>query len=331
MAKRQSDQVSRAEKVRARRKQTRKPISKTPLGSSATRKQTKNNAPVTRRSTPRVPVVNRKKNRMHIPLKNRGAEIQLPGLPRFQPGWQLVSGAIFVISLVVVISLSGLEMFQVKTIDLKGAERLGVEAILSQADLSGNSIISIRPSEIEEQVLENFPSLSRVNVTVGLPASVMIRVVERQPLILWEQPESLLWIDTEGVMFPIRGEAEVQLRVLASGNPPGPPQDLPQEEEELLLLLQNPTYPTTTPDFVQAVVSFKDFLPEGSDLQYDPRFGLGWIDPNGWLVYFGKDTTNIDIKLAEYETILTALEKRQVTPALISLEFMHAPFYRLEH
>jgi len=48
------------------------------------------------------------------------------------------------------------------------------------------------------------------------------------------------------------------------------------------------------------------------------------------LVYFGRDINNIDIKLAEYQTIIGVLESQNITPTLISLEFLHAPFYRLE-
>jgi len=78
------------------------------------------------------------------------------------------------------------------------------------------------------------------------------------------------------------------------------------------------------------VLSLKDHVPEGTTLQYDPQFGLGWRDPSGWLVYFGQDTNNIEIKLAEYQTIVQEISKQNINPTLISLEFLHAPYYRVE-
>ena len=93
--------------------------------------------------------------------------------------------------------------------------------------------------------------------------------------------------------------------------------------------LENTT-PRTTADFVEAIISLTTTVPEGSQLQYHPQFGLGWHDPQGWMVYFGQDTTNIDSKLTEYQNILSELNQLGVTPALISLEFVHAPFYRME-
>jgi hypothetical protein len=65
-------------------------------------------------------------------------------------------------------------------------------------------------------------------------------------------------------------------------------------------------------------------------MQYDPSFGLGWQDPQGWMVFFGRNTSEITTKLLEYQTIIAALQERNITPALISLENLHAPFYRLE-
>ena len=78
------------------------------------------------------------------------------------------------------------------------------------------------------------------------------------------------------------------------------------------------------------MLSLVDYLPEGNTLNYDPQYGLGWRDPQGWLIYFGKDISNIDMKLAEYETIIAELQAKNLRPALISIEYLYAPFYRLE-
>jgi cell division protein FtsQ len=333
MAKRQQDETSRAEKIRARRQQSSDQAPKVPMGSSATRKPKEQRAPVTRRPLSPTPVVTRKKHMAYVPLKKKGAELQVPALPRLQIGWRLISGSIFLLSLAVVISFTSLSAFQISTITLRGAQRLSTEAILSQVDLTGSSIITVEPDHVQTMVEDRFPSLSNVSVSVSLPASVTLRVVEREPVILWQQDNLAHWIDAEGVMFPVFGEAAVAQTVAASGNPPAAPEvfnpEVDEETGEISHVLE-PSLPSTTPEFVQAVLSLSNYIPEGTTLQYDPQFGLGWRDPIGWLVYFGRDTHNIDMKLSEYQTIIGALEKQNITPALISLEFLHAPYYRLE-
>jgi cell division protein FtsQ len=340
MAKRQADETRRAEKIRARRQKSQKQTPQPAVRVSATRKQTKRNVPVTRRHTSPPPMVNRGRNTIPVPLKSKGAEVHLPAFPNLHFGWRFISGAIFVLALIAVISFSSLNNFKVNAIALEGAQRLSPESILSQIDLSGTSIIRVKPQEIQEKVLERFPSLSSAKVSVGLPATVSLRVTERQPVILWQQESGSMWIDADGVTFPIRGESEVAFTVLANGMPPAAalaqPEEVPETEAEqpletLSALAPEPIYPRTTPEFVQGIIALSDYVPEGSSLQYDPDFGLGWTDPRGWLVYFGNDISNIDLKLIEYESITASLQEKNLTPALISLEFLYAPFYRLEH
>ena len=333
MANRRQDEMSRAEQVRARRQKSRKETPRVPLGSSVTRKPAPKNVTVTHRSTRTVPVVTRKKHTTTIPLKRKGAELQIPALPRLQFGWRLISGAVFLLSLAAVISFSNLNTFQVTAVNHKGAQRLSAEVILSQLDLAGKSIITLEPESIKDRVEANFPGISSAQVTVNLPARVTIQVEEREPIILWEQEGSSKWIDAEGVLFPIFGEADISHRVIAVGDPPPGLEvfiaNIDADTGEFSQHLENTT-PRTTADFVEAIISLTTTVPEGSQLQYHPQFGLGWHDPQGWMVYFGQDTTNIDSKLTEYQNILSELNQLGVTPALISLEFVHAPFYRME-
>jgi cell division protein FtsQ len=333
MVDRHNDDKSRAEKVRSRRQQSHKDATKVPLGGSATRKPKDQRVSVTRRPIKPVPIVTRRKHTTYVPLKKKGAELQIPTMPTLQLGWRLISGAIFLLSLAVVISFTSLSTFQVSTINLRGAQRLTVEALISQVDLVGTSIIRLDPQGIKTRIEDRFPGLSRVSISVGLPASVTIQVEEREPLLLWQQEGTALWIDAEGVMFPVNGEAEVAQTVIATGDPPSAPAvfipEVDDETGEISHLLEQ-SFPHTTVEFVEAILSLTEYIPEGTPLQYDPQFGLGWQDPNGWLVYFGQDTNNIDMKLAEYQTIIGALENQNIIPALISLEFLHAPYYRLE-
>jgi len=339
MANRREEDLTRAERIRAKRQKDHKEPIKSPIGNSATRKQPQRTVPVTRRKSYSSPVVNKRRGKVSVPLKSRGAEVHLPAMPRLQLGSRLVSGGVFLLALIAVISFASVGTFKVSAINLKGAERLGGDAIFSQIHLEGVAIIKIQPKEIEAQISERFPSLSAVRVSVGLPAKLTISVTERQPQILWQQNNRALWIDSEGMMFPIRGEAEVPLTVIATSDPPGaisPIEEVEESEtpEEIrydpaLIAAQN-TYPQTTPEFVQGVLLLEQYLPENTALQYNPQFGLGWQDPGGWLVYFGKDIKDIETKLVEYQAIVAEMQEMNITPALISLEFMYAPFYRLE-
>jgi len=332
MAKRQPVEKNKADKIRGYRQESRKNMPQKPFVSSATRKQTKRKVPVTRRTNPHPPMVKRQGRKVNVPLRTSGAELQLPAFPQLQIGWRFISGAIFFLSLAVVFSFSSLNTFEISSINLNGSQRLGAEAILSRVDMIGKTIISIDPGEIKENIVQSFPSLDSVKVSAGLPASVNIQVTERDPIILW-QNENPLWIDEEGVTFPVRGEAQTLLTVVAKGIPPEiEAEEAPEstQSEEELSFFQEQQYPRTTQEFVQGILALSKYLPEEAVLQFDPQFGLGWHDPRGWLVYFGSDISEIEMKLAEYEVIITTLQEKNLNPALISLEFLHSPFYRME-
>jgi hypothetical protein len=83
------------------------------------------------------------------------------------------------------------------------------------------------------------------------------------------------------------------------------------------------------PQFVASVLKLRGYIPTGTALLYDPENGLGWTDAQGWQVYLGTDISQIDVKLAEYQQIVTALLERNLQPSLISVEYIHAPYYRL--
>jgi len=334
MANRQKNEGHWAKKILAHQKKKRVKNQSKTRNKNVTRKMQQRSVPITHRKPYRVQPINRKRGKVSVPLKTKGAELQLPAFPNLQLGWRLISGAIFVLSLFVVISFSNFSTFKVSALNLKGTERLAAEEILRQLKITGTSILKVQPDQVEKDIIANFPSIREASVTAGLPAKLNINVTEREPLVLWQKQEEFYWIDVEGVIFPVRGDVEAPLSVLAYDDPPvGPALDVSISEDESQEIIDSDEnkIPTTTFEFIQAVLALNEFVPIGSQMQYDPSFGLGWQDPQGWLVFFGRNTAEINTKLLEYQTIVAALQERNITPALISLENLHAPFYRLEN
>ena len=71
-------------------------------------------------------------------------------------------------------------------------------------------------------------------------------------------------------------------------------------------------------------------MPAETVLVYDSAHGLGWNDPNGWDVFFGVEDQDMDMKLLVYQALVDRLKSEGITPALISVEYLHAPYYRME-
>jgi hypothetical protein len=82
-------------------------------------------------------------------------------------------------------------------------------------------------------------------------------------------------------------------------------------------------------EMVSAILSMSAQAPKNTPITYDPQRGLGWKDAQGWEVYFG-DMSNMDMKLRLYKALLSKLDDEDTMPALISVEHVHLPYYRLE-
>lgn len=134
-----------------------------------------------------------------------------------------------------------------------------------------------------------------------------------------------MWVDAQGMSFPVRGEGDAASLVVveASGPPPAPASDVSPEASAW-------AKPFMSVDLVSAVLLVHGFAPQGVTLIYDLEHGLGWEDPQGWQVYFGPDGSDMGQRLQVYQAIVSELTAQQITPALISVEHLHAPFYRME-
>ena len=332
-----SNRTTRADEVRARRKiepVRRKPIPTNPSVRTSRDAQNASRV-VSRRSYTSTQytrsAATRNRSRVYMPTGTQGSELRLPALPQFRLSWRILSGLIAVGMTVLLFMMSTSTAFAVSEVNLSGGIRIPVEEINQKLDLQGESIIQVVPADIENQILEAFPDIKSVEVKVRMPAVVDIAIEERIPALLWMKDEEMLyWIDQDGFAFTVRGEATLPIRVYANSEPPHPlgwvdPQQMTDEEKESAEPL-----PLVDPAFVSTVQKLNGIKPAESPMLYNAQRGLGWVDPHGWQVYFGDDDANIDMKLLEYARIVETILDRNLQPVLISMEFLHAPYYRLE-
>lgn len=283
------------------------------------------------------------RRRYDVALSVPGAEIRLPSVPHVRMGWRLISA-------VLVASLSFLlyhawnsPAFRVETAEISGLQRLTTRDIESVLDVSGEPVFALHPGQIREDIQQAFPEFSAVSVQVGLPNSVVITVTERIPVLTWYQDERTELVDADGLSFPQRegGQAGPSPLVEALGAPapleqaalesetvdPAAPGLLPAAADE------KPAGPASRqllkPDMVAGILAMAEQAPEGRPLMYDPLHGLGWRDPHGWEVYFG-NVQDIQMKLSVYQALVERFQMEGIQPALVSVEYVHAPYYRLE-
>jgi POTRA domain, FtsQ-type/Cell division protein FtsQ len=317
-----SPEVSRAEAVRLRRReQAQKRVSTSSV--LATRPL----PPITSRGesaylSPRSRTVPNTKRQFQAALSMPGIEVRMPDV-RFTSAAvksRLVSGLLTLLLGAALYLVATLPEFRVAAAQVSGNQRISPEEINSVLNSTGQSIFMLKGSDLETRLRLNFPDLESAHVTIGLPNVVAVSVVERQPVLLWQQGNGYTFIDTNGVAFRPRGGTDNVIAVAALASPPASTQT---QVDPL-----SPA-PFISPELVKAIQTLAPQVPSGSTMEYDPKYGLGWSDSRGWKAFFGNSTQDMAVKLQVYQSLVESLTQKGIVPAFISVQYANAPYYRI--
>ncbi|TFG89863.1 MAG: FtsQ-type POTRA domain-containing protein [Candidatus Atribacteria bacterium] len=261
----------------------------------------------------------------------------------FKIGWRLVSFLIIGACSFALLTAWRSPQYRVTTIQIKGLNRLSEDEVQNSLDLYEKHIFALEKSSVIEPIIRNFPELRDVRVDFSLPGNVYISVKEREPMITWQSKGNSVWIDSESYLIPARGEAEPMLTIQANSLP-GYKILIDEETENMENVLRDKpqikesidqntffAYPKQIDGtLLTAILQLNAWMPEESVLLYQQKRGIGWKDIRGWDVFIGSKLENINDKMLMYETIVRKLEEQGIHPSIVSVEFLHAPYYRLD-
>jgi hypothetical protein len=264
-----------------------------------------------------------------------GAEVRLPALPHLQFSWRILSGGIIIMLVACLYMVWKSPAFRISDVQATGLERLTVADLNSTLGVLGDSVFMLSSNDLEQRLQSMFPELKDVRVKVSIPGTVTISATERQPVLSWTQAqeETDYWVDAEGVAFFPRGNPTTALvRIRANSNPPGA-MSVETDASSALPGVVVPSAPQLrlTPELVSTILALNTIAPPDTLLLYSADHGLGWNDKeHGWKVFFGSETLDINQKLLVYQALAAQLESQGVKPEFISVEYLHAPYYKME-
>ena len=234
--------------------------------------------------------------------------------------------------------------YRVDAAQVTGLGRVTSNDVNTALGVTGKPVFVLDAHQIQSDLLAAFPEFKTAQVLVEIPNSILITVTERLPVMVWLQEGKNYLVDADGMTFPVRHEgATGELPVVdAAGAPPGvvlPDKQGPSLQEVTISKITGvplPGVPASTKaapllstEMVQSILLISEQAPAGAKLIYHPIHGLGWRDRRGWDVFLG-DEQEIAAKLSVYRSILDHLKGTENRPVIISVEYVHAPYYRLE-
>ena len=204
-------------------------------------------------------------------------------------------------------------------------------------------IFSVIPSQIQSALQDQFPEFRDIHVQVNLPAQVKISINERLPQIAWQEKDAVMWIDSEGYLIPARGKASDMLTIQANALPTYHIKSAIEDPGTIKIVRDKSGLKPNASSLaffaepkqidgglLTAILQLNAWMPQEKTLLYQQQRGLGWTDARGWDVFVGQKLENINEKMVMYETIVKELDQEGISPTLVSVEFLHAPYYRTD-
>lgn len=248
------------------------------------------------------------------------ARLRAPSLPRVRVGWRWLSFILMLACGAAIYYAFTLPMFRVGASTLTGNQFITSPEVDQAMGLSGEAIFLVVPSQAENSLRLTFHEIKSAHVSVQLPNQILVQITERVPVMRWEQGGAFTWVDEEGVAFRPRGEVGGLVVINASAPPPPGPRSASDPYAPA---------PFVDPQIVAAARLLAPYVPQGSALLYDSKYGIGWTDTRGWTVWFGASPEQMDLKLRVYIVLVDSLAQRGITPLMINVAFPDAPYYRL--
>ncbi len=270
-----------------------------------------------------------------------GAEIRLPAIPSIRADWKWVSAGIALVMIIALFFFLNSSQFTIsspKTVGIQRVTGSDLEAVLR---LQGLSIFELDTNIARTQLAMAFPDLKNIQIRASLPAAITIIAEERQPVLVWKNNDTTLWVDTEGVIIPPRGEIG-PLPVIESDSLPPLGDNAVNLNNPATSAVNNaiPTMLETSilqnwgrrmdKNLLLTALKLTTIVPEGTTIAFSDRHGLGWMDTAGWYVYIGLTLDEIDLKMTEYQEIVKQVQVMGLRPQIISVETIHAPYLRME-
>ena len=262
----------------------------------------------------------------HIPARRGRQKVQSRGFV----GRMLFIVALLVIGLVGVGFALSSTNFQIHQIDITGTQNTRIVDDIQHMGIQGQNIFLLDVGGLTAQI-DSLPMVDSADISKQLPNLVVINVVERTPVLLWQTPKGTFSVDKKGVVIASASDTSGADRLLTvvDESRAGAQQIHPGT----LLNAADIAFVTQLNTRLLHLPGISAFT-----LHYDVLPGQGGhgsfivVSSNGWLAYLGNadDSNPLDNRLIELQQILHLAQQQNLKLATIDLRFGLRPVYTVK-
>lgn len=175
----------------------------------------------------------------------------------------------------------------VKHIRLEGE---ATEPVAKEVDkLKGQNILWLSITRPEAVILKHQPSIREIQILRGIPDTLRVKLIERDPALRWQVDNHLYTLDATGFVY-----RDEELKKKEDGSYEYPATDLPIVSDTQNVAVEIGKV-AVRPDFITFVHVLKERLPKDYNLKFEraeiseTTFNVSVVTDAGWKVLF--DTT----------------------------------------
>jgi POTRA domain-containing FtsQ-type protein len=238
--------------------------------------------------------------------------------------------ALFVVGIVGVSFALSSTNFQIHQIDIVGTQNTGLVNDIQHMGIQGQNIFLLDAGDLTARI-KALPMVDSVTISKQLPNLVIIIVVERTPVLLWQTQQGTFSVDNKGVVIaPASDTTGIDNLMTVVDVSKGVAQQI---HPGTLLNAADIAFATQVNARLQHLSGVSPFT-----LRYDVAPSQGGhgsfivVSSKGWLAYLGgaDDNNPLDNRLIELQQILHLAQQKQLNLATIDLRFGLRPVYTLK-
>ena len=159
-------------------------------------------------------------------------------------------------------------VFQIKNIQVLGAQKISAQDITDVISANSGNIFLTNFGKINKIILEKYPQIANINFERKFPDSLIAQIEERKPEVILCNNDCF-FVDREGVAFEKVSEARPGMLIIRA-------QSISQEQvSQILKIKSNQTVPFEEISIVSDT-RFNVKTTEGWEIYFNPKENLDW-------------------------------------------------------
>lgn len=245
--------------------------------------------------------------------------------------WRRILGFLAVMALVVgAISFALLSPgFRIRSVAVMGTTNPALIHSVAQMNMVGQNIFLIDVTSLTDQI-DALPPVDSATIQKAWPDQLVVNIVERLPVVLWQTPQQTYSVDSHGVVIALAGGTGGHLMTIVDMRSKGLTQ---QVRPGAHLNPADIAFAQQVFEQVPQVVGIAQFTLRYTATTGQAAHGSFTIaSSDGWVAYLGgaADSNPLSNRLVELQQILKKAQQNQWSLATIDLRFGLRPVFTLK-